>query len=215
MRAMEYGQLVELVKSIIENFEDSKKSLKYVVGNLPIVWFGNLDAYLKSEKRVITVGINPSDAEFLSQRFTTSDSVSDVIESYNNYFENNPYWHWFNMNERVLKQFDTSYKTNQQSNTAIHIDLCSTFATHPTWGKLSPKEQKSLRETGKGENRFWTLVDLLKPDLILISVAKRYLWSDLKDYKGTSIGYFHVRGRELTYYKGETFDMFFGTNNRG
>jgi hypothetical protein len=45
-----------------ERFKDHNKVLK---PSIPILYFGDLDAYHSSDLRVLTVGSNPSDTEFL------------------------------------------------------------------------------------------------------------------------------------------------------
>ena len=32
---------------------------------VPILWFGDMDAYWASEKKIVTVAVNPSDKEFI------------------------------------------------------------------------------------------------------------------------------------------------------
>ena len=78
-----------------------------VINILPIKWFGDIDAYMKSPVKIITVGLNPSDKEFREKNgdpFTTKLRFPDYIvgndasleKALNCYFEKNPYRQWFN-----------------------------------------------------------------------------------------------------------------------
>lgn len=72
---------------------------------MPIKWFGDKEEYLKSEIKIITVALNPSDLEFRNNndevcttklRFPDFDSSNnDTYElALNNYFRKNPLG-WF------------------------------------------------------------------------------------------------------------------------
>jgi hypothetical protein len=62
---------------------------------------------------------------------------------------------------------------NKGGNTALHTDLCSPLATNPTWSKLPKTQQAKLELEGV---RLWhLLVRLLSPNIIVISVAEKYL----------------------------------------
>lgn len=53
-----------MIEKTLEYFDTHKNNELVVKPSLPILYFGNLDAYRKSELKVITVGKNPSDNEF-------------------------------------------------------------------------------------------------------------------------------------------------------
>ena len=162
---------------------------------IPILFFGNLEAYLGSDKRVVSVALNPSLAEFLdtsgsysidfrfrgapvSYSYSQSDYLA-YIHALSNYFDYNPYLNWFWHNEKVLRHFNTSYrgifckygpnKKFKIENTALHIDLKAPVATDPVWGKLSTAD-KTLVNTLYGS----LVNDILKyldPDIIVISTS--------------------------------------------
>ena len=65
----------KLIEKTFEYFDNFKNKDVVVAPSLPILNFGNLDAYANSELKVVTVGKNPSDNEF---RFNKSDSFSFI-----------------------------------------------------------------------------------------------------------------------------------------
>ena len=157
-----------------------------VINILPIKWFGDREAYMCSEVKIITVGLNPSDKEFREKDgdpFTSQLRFPDYIngnnasleKALNNYFKKNPYRQWFNTGfEPILNGMGASYySTNGYSLRALHTDICSPWATNPTWSKLPVSEQKKLISTGFPE--WQDLVDELEPDIILFSIPQKYV----------------------------------------
>lgn len=178
--------LEELVKDIIESQRiHIQEKLPLIYPSIPILYFGDLEAYQQSKLKVVTVGLSPSHLEFPHEnRFTrfkdiekinlndawTEKDVYIYLNSLNNYFRNNPYY-WFNAYEPMLNGMNTSFY-GKKVNTALHTDLCSPHATYPTWSKLGESEQNTLRIEGGG---FWQrLVEYLEPDIMLISIARKY-----------------------------------------
>jgi hypothetical protein len=146
--------------------------------SLPILYFGDLDEYLSSPLKVVTVGKNPSDNEF---RLRKTDPYSfcrfkrwnpdneNLIESLNPYFRDEPL-SWFSCYEPVLKGMGCSYYSGGVKNRALHTDICSPIATSPTWSKLLPENQVALYHEGY---TIWNqLVEELQPDILLISVPQ-------------------------------------------
>lgn len=155
----------------------------HIIDILPIKWFGDKDAYLKSEIRIITVGLNPSDKEFRNKdeelssalRFPSYNGTEPSLTiALNEYFEKRPYDGWFKAFEHILKGLNASYYANSKMpNRALHTDFCSPWATIPTWSKLKSKEKKQLLEKGYEE---WTqLVSELQPNIILFSIPQEYI----------------------------------------
>ncbi len=164
-------------------------SVKRIAENFPILWFGDMDAYLCSETRVITVGLNPSNMEFSKPRFFTyadkravpltkvhweNAEHEKIAWAYSNYFHINPFGAYFNCYEKALRclRCNVSYAGEElgdpnAKNTAIHIDLKSPIATNPTWSKLSPWEKKVLTC-----DLFGGLISYLRPDMVLFSTGK-------------------------------------------
>lgn len=178
----------DLVNHLNSAFNQAKsKGAPITNPSLPILYFGDHEKYRQSSLKVITVGLNPSYHEFPSHsrfsRFKKAESldtskpwskpqVSTYITSLNDYFKQNPY-NWFDSFEPILNGMHASYYPNTEHNTALHTDLCSPFATDITWSKLSVRYRNVLRTDGV---RIWhRLVEILKPDIIMLSITRKYL----------------------------------------
>lgn len=152
-----------------------------VQGAVPILWFGDMEAFIGSKKKVITVGLNPSLKEFPKDkdRFPQATSLrrknaldSKDIETYtsamNAYFETEPYSKWFNHFEKALNPLGASYYANKKTECrAIHIDIYTPVATDPTWSGLSPEQKRYIDEQSNG--LYEDLMEVLKPDVVLVS----------------------------------------------
>ncbi len=129
----------------------------------PVPYFGKI-----ARARVATVGINPSNLEFVDatgsplvgsrRRLETLDSlrlsawrdadgetVRTVARSCAMYFRLNPYRRWFDVLERVLAMGGHSYYSG---NLAAHIDLVP-YTTGTKWGELSPRVRRALIADGR------------------------------------------------------------------
>lgn len=165
-------------------------------GVVPILWFGDMEAYKASEKKIVTVAVNPSKSEFqddkgvssIGYRFPGAPANYDSRNPQNfvayknamdSYFRTNPYMRWFWHNERVLRLFGASYQgtfctyKNDSGeafmNAALHIDLKAPVATDPVWGdkELAPSERKAVvKHYAKYFDRMWHYLD---PDLMIVS----------------------------------------------
>ena len=125
----------------------------------PVPSFGDL-----SSSRVATVGLNPSNREFVdetgnelqgqSRRFHTLKSLgikgwSEVdarhlrmmLDSCSSYFIGNPYDRWFRSLDRVASGAKASYYN--VSNRACHLDLIP-YATACKWTELTNQQRSSL-----------------------------------------------------------------------
>ncbi len=150
---------------------------------VPILYFGRLSEYKKSDLRIVTVGLNPSVNEFAETsplfRFpaltTYNVEQSNIVRygalqaAYEAYFDNAPYMRWFGNLERVLEGFSASF-CKRMGRTALHTDILSPVATSPTWSQLKKLDQSQLLTFGVP---LWhKLIDHLQPHLLLVSVAK-------------------------------------------
>ena len=174
----------EYIVDFIAKRNDPALKKVIVENSIPIIWFGNINKYLDSEKRILTVGLNPSNIEFPEdnpqKRFDSVNLAlpvdSQMIEGLkcvlNSYFDKEPYRKWFSSGERVLDCFDASYYSDRgKSNQAIHIDIYSAIATDPTWGKLD-KKYKCIKPRIQNVELFKELLGFLNPDIILVSTNK-------------------------------------------
>lgn len=162
--------------------------------SMPILFFGDGAAYRKSERRVITVGKNPSPEEFPDDPFERFPKMRELIgtsrnsEFYNlyllslhGYFQERPYKRWFAGCEALLNGFGCSFYTGS-SNTGLHTDLCSPLATSPPWTGLKPEQQDDLANLGVP---LWHgLVQHLRPQVILMSFAEEHLSKLKLDFVG-------------------------------
>jgi len=147
---------------------------------VPVLYFGDRDAYLSSHWRIITVGLNPSKAEFPPEdpfrRFPLARGVEgpddDYLAALDTYFKTDPYKSWFSSFESLLNGLDASYHPGARS-IALHTDLCSPVATDPTWTGLDPEVREAL--ISDGVVLWHELVRELRPDVVLISVARAHL----------------------------------------
>lgn len=129
----------------------------------PVPFFGDI-----SNAKVATVGINPSNREFVDangnelqtslRRLSTLNSlglrswddatpahVQEVLDSCVGYFEGNPYRQWFDVLDRLLARAGYSY---YGFGLACHLDLVA-FATRKKWGLLSAPVKRRLLEDGQ------------------------------------------------------------------
>lgn len=150
---------------------DANANESFVVGTMPILWFGDLDAYRESSLRVITVGLNPSGLEFPTtdptQRFPRA-TRTNYPSGLNEYFKVAPYGRWFDSYEPLLNGMDVSYYGRPRG-TALHTDICSPLATEPTWSGLT--DGAKVRLVGPGRDLWLKLVDELAPHVLLLSIA--------------------------------------------
>lgn len=125
----------------------------------PVLSFGN-----PSTSTVATLGLNPSNREFVDQlgreldgplrRFHTLGSLGLnqwdeanaqhlqlIIESYYAYFLRNPYDMWFRKLDYIISGTNASYY--EFPNTACHLDLIP-YATIDKWTTLSYLERSTL-----------------------------------------------------------------------
>ena len=169
----------KLVNDTLSYYDNYRHEDVVVNPSLPILYFGDLEAYANSEIKILTVGKNPSVNEFRLNRndlfsfvrFPNWDtSKRNLIESLNPYFREKPLRQWFSSFEPILNGLAASYYNGRNSNIALHTDICSPLATNPTWSKL-PKEKQDLlfRE---GVLIWKNLIEELQPDIMLISVPQ-------------------------------------------
>ncbi len=156
------GQLsLEVLELILqsENFSSQLRSANVIPWSSPVPVFGVVE-----ESSVATVGINPSDREFVDElgrellehdsRFHTLSSLrlrrwTDataahaelIADSCRNYFNRNPYNQWFGPLDKLLQDTGTSFYSNTQP--ACHLDL-TPFATHTKWTSLNAKQRTTL-----------------------------------------------------------------------
>lgn len=137
----------------------SYKDTQIIPWSCPVPSFGDL-----SRSRIATVGINPSNKEFVDdsnkelagrdRRFHTLNSLGltswgdagkehckKIALTCQKYFETNPYDRWFRELDFLISGTDFSYYSPMFS--ACHLDLIP-FATACKWAELSPSHKQNL-----------------------------------------------------------------------
>lgn len=159
--------------------ETARPASPVVRPSMPILFFGDLDAYRASPRRVITVGLNPSAAEFPASdpwcRFPAMAAPGDhspdtYLAALSAYFRTQPYSRWFAAFAPLLGGLGASFHAGAES-TALHTDLCSPLATSPTWSRLGAARGPLAIA---GIPLWHELMAALAPDLIVVSVARLY-----------------------------------------
>jgi len=142
--------------------------------SMPILYFGDREAYQGSPLKIVTVGLNPSLKEFPIGdpwlRFPGGSRRETYIGSLDAYFRTQPYTDWFRSFEPVLRGMGASYYPGADSS-ALHTDICSPVATTPTWSGL----ERASTLVVDGFELWRDLVETLAPDVVLVSVARRHL----------------------------------------
>ena len=200
----EQANLYRSVAGAWRAFESAASLKSRVSSAIPILFFGDLSAYLTSSTRVLTVGLNPSSCEFPAKysfhRFPLAEGISSIdqdryIQALSAYFCNCPYRKWFNAFEPMLRGMEVSYYEGQPS-TALHTDICSPVATDPTWSCLDSEQQKALKSDG---GPLWhNLLRELRPQIVCLSIARQHLsriefeaitgWNTVHVFKTTKYG---------------------------
>lgn len=146
--------------TLIDRLEGSTLSRSNVIQwGSPVPSFGDL-----SSSRVATLGLNPSNREFMDEsgnelqgearRFHTLNSLGltswsnadarhlrMIVRSCRTYFLGNPYDRWFKRLDPILSGMDASYY--DESNKACHLDLIP-YATACKWTELDSQQRSSL-----------------------------------------------------------------------
>ena len=147
---------------------------------VPILFFGDLQAYHTSSLRVVTVALNPSRHEFPTEEpFQRFPLLKDnhgreperYLEAMSAYFREDPYREWFQSFEPLLHGPGASYYGNGAS-TVLHTEICSPITTDPTWSKLDDTDREALEKDGGP--LFHRLLEALCPQIVVLSVAKRH-----------------------------------------
>lgn len=149
-------------KTIINLLEETSFiDLGVIQWGSPILYFGDLE-----KSKIATLGINPSNKEFLDNksnllkdtnfRFHSLNTLKinnwnelnetnfeKILFSYKNYFIQNPYDIWFKKLDYIISGNSTSYYFPSQE--ACHLDIFP-FATYEKWSNISPINKSKLLE---------------------------------------------------------------------
>lgn len=106
-----------LIKLSVDAYEKAPTSTR-VSPAIPIPYFGDIYSCMQSPIRIVTVGINPSSAEFPEEnpfhRFSSAINTdpNNIEIALSRYFKDEPYKSWFKYYEVVLNGFNASYYGN-------------------------------------------------------------------------------------------------------
>lgn len=183
-----FDSLNDILKKSLEHHKDFEEYEFIPKPSLPILFFGDIEAYSNENFKILTVALNPSDIEFRTSkngerfsffRFPLYGQTSGTLYlSLKDYFIHNPYKKWFDSSyKELLRGLGYSFY-NDKLKTAIHTDIVSPLATNPTWTKLKRQKRytSEIQNLEKiGFDLWLELIEILKPNLILMSLAKNHL----------------------------------------
>lgn len=157
---------------------------------VPILWFGDYRRYRSSETKILTLAINPSNAEFeeensdgskmpsvfrfplaskcVGKKSLSAKKKASLVDAWNRYFETAPY-PWFKQFMPVLTELDSSYYSSDgTTNRALHIDLVTPIATSEPWSKVKAGK-KDIVNDSLSRNLLTKTLLFLKPDFVFAS----------------------------------------------
>ncbi|WP_107773894.1 hypothetical protein [Nocardioides sediminis] len=162
----------------------------------PVPFFGEI-----ATAKVATVGINPSNREFVDRAGTelaeadrrlptlsslgraswddaTGDDIRSIALGCRQYFARNPYRQWFDVLDRMLCVGGASY----YDSTACHLDLVA-YATSTKWGVLPSNVREDLVRRGRA-----TIAELIRDSAIEVLVLNgRSVVSEFIQFSGTAL----------------------------
>lgn len=215
MDARRKKKIVKLIDACWKHHAWVKRTYPDVLPGMemPILWFGDLVEYDRSPRKIVTVGLNPSLAEFQEgkrptptsawsmHRFCEAEAVakrgrlkssadySAYQDSLNHYFReysNNQataYKVWFSNWKGILHCLNASFDSSERKSTAIHIDFCTPIATIKKWGDRDFKEKAVIADHAAQSGLWKSLIDVLCPDLILTCISRSYIDSAIESLK--------------------------------
>ena len=173
--------LLDAVAGAWRAFDRAAASAARVSPSVPVLFFGDADAYDRSPLRVVTVGLNPSLEEFPAGdpfcRFPLAASIAaedhaGYLDAMSAYFRTSPYWTWFRHLDPLLEGMGAGYRPGRPS-TALHTDICSPVATDPTWSNLDDGDRLLLQADGVP---LWHgLMEALQPHIVVLATARRHM----------------------------------------
>ena len=177
---MGLSSLDAVVSGAWSSFERTAELGTRVTPAVPILFFGDVHAYVASPLHVVTVGLNPSLMEFPAddpfRRFPLAANAGRqdrrrYLEALSAYFRTDPYRKWFGSFEPLLNGMGASYY-DREASTVLHTDICSPLATDPTWSRLSENDRELL--VNDGAPLWHELLKVLQPNVVVLSVARRH-----------------------------------------
>lgn len=176
----------QLINKAVSKWESPELENINLLDACPVLWFGNID---KASDFVMTVGINPSDKEFLDKRngkllsgdkrrFDYKDfKPQTLFDAYNIYFDKNPYTMWFGKKDDAQKGLEAAlhylnasyYDDYTYKYKAVHFDWFP-FPTSKKFHDIKKSISFNLVEgtiNELGKLIIDKAIDVLKPRFIL------------------------------------------------
>ncbi|MEM1347044.1 MAG: hypothetical protein AAGI01_00710, partial [Myxococcota bacterium] len=131
-----------------EHFLAERSHPSVITRAIPVPYIGDVHAYMSSERRVLTTGLNFARAEFRDAdplaKFSSARGIEHMDAArrrrtlhaaLTGYFERDPSA-WFDEYRPFIRSLDVDYVSGSAAYTAMHADVCSPLATDPDWGGL-------------------------------------------------------------------------------
>lgn len=213
-----YASIVRLLEDL-QSLEEIDDVISWAA---PVPFFGRI-----GDSRVATVGINPSSREFIDPdgnslvdhhlRIETLQSLAipdwthasgrdirRVANSFEAYFENNPYRTWFDVLDRLLRPSGASYYSNSSLQCACHIDLVP-FATRAKWGLLTKPQRRLLLSKGRP-----AMIELIRDSPLEVLVLNgRSVVNEFQHFSGVTLSRTPVESWSLPRRNGKPVPGFF------
>jgi len=173
------NQLKEIIKDYWDDFIEKRNLPLVRKGGFPIIWFGEIEKYMSSSLKIVTVGINPgvefheesnynkNDTKILNRANELDDVLMDMlVRNLNGYFSNNldKNHRWFKSYNKVLQHFNAYYYNSE--NAVLHTDLQTALSTDPKWSDLTAEQKNIVKNT----DLFDKLIKYLKPKIFISSI---------------------------------------------
>lgn len=225
--------LIEAIKKNLELWEKSEWKRELIDIAPPVLWFGNFNS---PKEKVLTIGANPSRCEFLERnnervcreplkkpRFAALSGKEDlesllgnkkllekIIDSYNSYFEVNPYSGWFGIKDGgkvegfVNGLRGSFYEGSKKGDlfTAIHTDLFP-FPTKEDFKEISNLAVNDLFKTNWARKTLSKIVELVRPKVIIVFGGTNANYH--KEYFGNDGEYKESPPFHFSWHKGRSY----------
>lgn len=170
----------------------SQSEGRHVHGKLPLLFLGDLVAYLSSDIRIITLSRTPNKNEFMDDIECFKESQMDYqiimnrpwgnneyLTLCNNYFKGTSNLSFFNKYTHLLSRWNAGYTalkndtdTAEKRNIAVHFFFNSPIALNCPWESITEKEQYEL----SFEEHFKDIFNTLAPHIILCDFDCSKTW---------------------------------------
>lgn len=172
--------LAELVDAAWEEWSRAWQAHGDVVPvqSAPVLWFGNLERYLQSPRRIVTIGVNPGPDTFHKAgpwRFYPDLAMGNRpgLDAYVTAMNGFPLNGWFPGWNGLLEPLGASYPQAVDGNAPLHIDLTPIYTSCVfSDSRVAPAARQALLEHGMVI--LSQLLGILCPEFAFLSVKADY-----------------------------------------